>query len=70
MGSVINLNDTLYRGKQCPRDDIWIADSDVVIVPKTHLLKADDMIEMVFTRGIYGVIPLTVNMDFAKRSTL
>lgn len=63
MGCVINLNDVLYRGKRCPRDDIWISDSDVVIVPKGELLKANDLIHQVFTRGIYGVFPVITSLN-------
>jgi hypothetical protein len=39
-------------------------------VPKGPILQADDFINLVFTRGIYGVFPLTANLDFLKGSTL
>jgi polysaccharide biosynthesis/export protein len=70
MGCVVNLSDVLCRDKRCPRDDIWISDSDVVIVPKSTLLRADDAIEMIFTRGIYGVFPLNATLNFNKLSTI
>jgi polysaccharide export outer membrane protein len=70
MGSVINLNDALYAKKPCPQQDIWLADSDVVIVPKGNLRKADDFIELVFTRGIYSVFPMSTVLNFNKTSTL
>ena len=31
----------------------------MVIVPKSAILVADDFINLVFTRGIYGVFPVT-----------
>jgi polysaccharide export outer membrane protein len=38
-------------------NEIWIRDSDIVVVPKHPILVMDDLIELVFTRGIYGVVP-------------
>ena len=52
------------------RGEIWLSDSDVIIVPKGAILVADDFINLVFTRGIYGVFPLVANLNFAKLSSL
>ena len=30
----------------------------MIIVPKSAILEADDFINLVFTRGIYGVFPM------------
>ncbi len=59
MGCKISVNDILYGRTVCPRCDIWLADSDVVIVPKSDLLRTDDFINLLFTRGIYSVLPAT-----------
>ncbi len=59
MGCMVNVNDILYAKKTDPHSDIWLSDSDVVIVPKGNLLKADDFIQLIFTRGIYGVFPMS-----------
>ncbi len=40
-----------------PSDDIWLRDNDVVVVPKGPILRADDFINLVFTRGFYSVFP-------------
>ena len=61
MGCMVNLRDVLCFNKACPGSDVWLADSDVVILPKNGLLKANNLIEMVFTRGIYAVFPLNLN---------
>jgi polysaccharide export outer membrane protein len=50
--------------------DIWLRDSDVVLVPKTGIRRANELIEQVFTRGLYGVIPLTYGYDLAAASIL
>jgi hypothetical protein len=39
-------------------------------VDEPAALHADDFIDLVFTRGIYGVFPMTANLNFSKLSTL
>jgi polysaccharide export outer membrane protein len=70
MATMINLEGALFGRQPCPRGEIWIDDSDVIIVPKGPILQADDFIELVFTRGIYGVLPVIYNVNFSKLSTL
>ncbi len=68
--TMIDLQGAL-RGKQpCPKGEIWLSDSDVIIVPKGRILEADDFINLVFTRGLYGVFPLYSNLTFAKLATI
>ncbi len=70
MATMINLEGALFGRQPCPNGEIWLDDSDVVIVPKSSILIADDFINLVFTRGIYGVFPLVYNVNFAKISSL
>jgi hypothetical protein len=35
-----------------------------VIVPKSKLLRADNFIELIFTRGLYGVIPFQGGVQY------
>jgi polysaccharide export outer membrane protein len=58
-----------YQGRKRPNNkawtqDFWLDDYDVVYVPPSCLTKADDWIEQVFTRGIYGVIPFSTGLGF------
>ncbi len=53
------LNEALYGTCRLPRDEIWLRDSDVIVVPKTTLRVADDAIELAFTRGIYRLFLFT-----------
>jgi polysaccharide biosynthesis/export protein len=70
MATMVDLQRAL-RGKQpCPKGEIWLSDSDVIIVPKSRILEADDFINLVFTRGLYGVFPVSTQISFAKLSTL
>jgi polysaccharide export outer membrane protein len=40
-----------------PADEIWIRDSDLIIVPRTPMQLTNDFVRQVFTEGIYGVVP-------------
>jgi len=70
MATMVNLQAALHGNQPCPAGEIWLADSDVVILPKGPILRADDFIDLVFTRGIYGVLPVQAAVNFSKLSTL
>ncbi len=70
LATMINLEGALQGRTPCPKGEIWIDDSDVIIVPKGKILQADDFIELVFTRGIYGVFPMVNSIQFSKLSSL
>ena len=70
IATMVDLQGAL-RGKQpCPKGEIWLSDSDVIIVPKGRILEADDFINLVFTRGLYGVFPFYSSVTFAKLATI
>ena len=70
LATMVDLDAILHARKPCAPGEIWLNDSDVVIVPKSPILVADDFIELAFTRGIYGVFPLSGTLNFAKLSSL
>ena len=70
MATMLDLRAPLYGRQPCPPSEIWLSDSDVVIVPKNPILVADDFINLVFTRGIYGVFPAFYSFNFAKLSSI
>ena len=54
----VNLDGALrYANQPCPAGEIWLNDSDVIILPKSKILLCDDFINLVFTRGVYGILP-------------
>jgi polysaccharide export outer membrane protein len=69
MATVLDLHDALMGKQPCPAGEIWIGDSDVVLVPKSPLLRADDFINLAFTRGVYSVFPFTTTWSFGTGST-
>lgn len=71
MATMLDVQGALYGKRPCPADEIWLNDSDIVVVPKTPVLWANEFIDQVFTRGIYGVVPFQgITINFLKASTL
>jgi polysaccharide export outer membrane protein len=59
--TVLDLRAALLGRQPCPAGEIWISDSDIVIVPKSKILLCNHYIELYFTKGLYGVVPFTTN---------
>ena len=59
ISTMLDLQGAVYGKRPVPSDEIWLRDSDVVIVPERPIVRLDNWIEQIFTRGIYGVVPIT-----------
>jgi polysaccharide export outer membrane protein len=72
LATMLDLRGALYGRRPVPADDIWLNDSDVVLVTKSPFQQADEFIDQVFTRGLYSVVPREVlwNINFASDSSL
>jgi polysaccharide export outer membrane protein len=71
MATRLCLWNPMYGNTPNACDDIFLGDSDVVVVPKMKVLVLDEYIELIFTRGIYGVVPFQgVTINMAKLSSL
>ncbi|MGH7134985.1 MAG: polysaccharide biosynthesis/export family protein, partial [Pirellulales bacterium] len=57
MASSFDLRGSLYGHRPCPADEIWINDSDVVLVPKSRVLVAENIITLLFRQGVFRVVP-------------
>ena len=66
----LNIQSALLGKNACPAGEIMLRDSDLVLVPKSSILLTDDLINLVFTRGIYGVLPVGFGWELATASTL
>ena len=64
----IDVRAPLYGKDPCPTNDVWLRDNDLVIVPKSCILCATDLIELYFTRGVYAVFPINYVYDFSANS--
>jgi polysaccharide export outer membrane protein len=71
LATTVNLQGAmLFANQPCPPGELWVNDSDVILVPKGSLLLTDDAINLVFTRGIYGVVPFTTNYQWNNISVI
>jgi polysaccharide export outer membrane protein len=70
MATMLDLRGALYAKRPVPADDIWLNDSDIVLVPKTPIQQVDEVIEQYITRGVYSLIPREViwNLDTSGSS--
>ncbi len=55
MATRLNLTGALAGARPLPSDEIWLRDSDVVLVPKTRIQRVSELVDLYFTRTIYGV---------------
>ena len=66
----LDLNGALLGRQPCPADEIWLRDSDVLMIPKGRLLLMDEYINLLFTRGLYSLFPLQSALNFNAASSL
>jgi len=57
----LDIRGALYGERPAPSDEIWLRDSDIVVVPKSPIRRLDDLIELYFTRGAYSAFPIFFN---------
>ncbi|HET6884173.1 MAG TPA: polysaccharide biosynthesis/export family protein [Pirellulales bacterium] len=57
MATHLDLRGSVYGHRPCPADEIWINDTDVVLLPKSRALVAENIIGLVFREGIFRVVP-------------
>ncbi len=53
----IDIRGELIGKTATPKDDIWLRDNDIIIVPPTPIKVFDNFVKTVFTDGIYGIVP-------------
>lgn len=70
MATRLQLRCALDGKRPCPHDEIWLRDSDIVLVPKSALLKTDDFINLAFTRGIYAAFPINFGVSWTNLTAL
>jgi polysaccharide export outer membrane protein len=67
----LDLNGALLGKRPSPSDEIWVRDSDIVLVPKSAILVTAEFIDLVFQQCIYGVLPFQgVSISISSLSSL
>ena len=67
MATMLNIRKGLYGRHPLPKDELWLRDSDIVLVPKSYLRVLDDVITLVFTEGLYAAMPPLIFRDVFLR---
>ena len=67
MATMLNIRGGLYGRHPLPKDELWLRDSDIVLVPKSYLRVLDDVITLVFTEGLYAAMPPLIFRDVFLR---
>lgn len=57
MATRIDLQGALLGKTPYPSDEIWLRDSDIVLVPKTPILRASEAVDLYMTRTLYSIFP-------------
>jgi polysaccharide export outer membrane protein len=66
----IDVRAPLYGNDPCPVNDVWLRDNDLVLVPKSKILCATDVINLYMTRGVYAAFPVTFVQDLSVGSSV
>jgi polysaccharide export outer membrane protein len=66
----IDVRAPLYGNDPCPVNDVWLRDNDLVIVPKSKILCATDVINLYMTRGVYAAFPVSFFKNLSNGSTI
>jgi polysaccharide export outer membrane protein len=57
MATMLDVRGALYAKVPTPADEVWLNDSDVVVVPKAPIRVFDDYLSLAFTQGLYSIMP-------------
>jgi polysaccharide biosynthesis/export protein len=58
LATKIDIRGGLYGERPVPSDEIWLRDSDIVVIPKMPVRRVDDLVELYLTRGLYSAFPV------------
>jgi polysaccharide export outer membrane protein len=53
----LDLAAALYGKSPYPSDEIWLRDSDIVLIPKKPIQRLSEAVNQYFTETIYGIFP-------------
>ena len=67
MATKLDLAGGLFGKRPIPSDEIWLRDSDIILVPKRPILRLADAVELYFTRTLYGIFPSELGVFDAQQ---
>ena len=66
----VDIRGALFGRRPAPADELWLRDSDVIIVPKSPLRSVADAINLIFSSGVYQVAPFLSDGFFFSDSSI
>lgn len=62
----LDLRQTLHGKSLAATGEVWLRDGDIVLLPKSSLRRFDDAVELVFTRGLYKLLPVDPSLNYLR----
>lgn len=66
----LDLNGALLGKRPHPSDEIWLRDSDIVLVPKKPIQRLSEAVNEYLTNTVYGIYPRALLFNFDGVTTL
>lgn len=57
LATMLDVNGALYGRRPVPADEIWLNDSDIIVIPKSPITVVDEFVNQFFTNGLYSAFP-------------
>lgn len=57
MATKLDLAGAMYGERPYPSDEIWLRDSDIVVVPKKPIQRISEAVDLYLTRTVYSIVP-------------
>lgn len=70
MATRLDLAGGLYGRRPYPSDEIWLRDSDIVLVPPKPIQRLSEAVDLYLTRTLYSIIPEQTIFNFDSGSSL
>ncbi len=70
MATRLDLAGGLYGRRPYPSDEIWLRDSDIVLVPPKPIQRLSEAVDLYLTRTLYSIIPEQILFNFDTGSSL
>ena len=68
VATMLDIRGALYGTRPAPADEIWINDSDIIVVTKKPIQTVNEVVQQYFTRGLYSILPQYAFGDFSLNS--
>jgi polysaccharide export outer membrane protein len=66
----LDLAGALYGKRPQPSDEIWLQDSDIVLIPKKPIQRLSEAVNSYLTETVYGIYPRALLFNFDNFTTL